>query len=80
MKQNTRRWMGAGVGGVVGLVAGAIGSVNVVIFGGAPDGYQTGVTALFDYSPVLGALAAALLVAGPVIGVLLGLRVVRREG
>jgi len=69
------RWVPPLVGGVVGLVVGAIVSVNVMIFGGAPDGYQTSIADLFSHSPVLGVVVVAIFLAGPVVGVVLGLRV-----
>lgn len=69
-----RRWWLVPIGALVGLVLGAILSVNVVIFGGAPDGYQTSIPDLFAYSPILGTVALGLLVAFPVAGAILGFR------
>ena len=73
--RTSTRWVAAVVGGIVGFVVGAIVAVNVMIFGGAPDGYQTSIADLFSHSPVLGVVVVAIFLAGPVVGVVLGLRV-----
>ena len=61
-------------GAVVGLVAGAIVSINVVIFGGIEDGYEASVAQVFEENVFVGVIAALVLVAGPVIGVIIALR------
>ena len=61
-------------GAVVGLVVGAIASVNVVIFSGIEDGYEASVTEVFEQNALVGVIAALVLVAGPVIGVIIALR------
>ena len=62
--------MGAVVGAVVGLIA----AVNVMIYSGVEDGYQAGLARLFEHNAVAGVAAVALLVAGPVAGVLIARR------
>lgn len=61
-------------GSVVGLVVGAIASVNVVIFGGIEDGYEASATEVFEQNALVGFIALVVLVAGPVIGVIIALR------
>lgn len=62
------------VGAVLGLVAGAIVSINVVIFSGIEDGYEASVTEVFEQNALVGVIAALVLGAGPVIGVIIALR------
>lgn len=61
-------------GALVGLVVGAIASVNVVIFGGIEDGYEASIPEVFDESTLVGLIAVVVLVAGPVIGAIIALR------
>ena len=61
-------------GAVVGLVAGLIVSINVVIFGGIEAGYEATPTEVFEENVVVGVVALLVLVAGPIIGVIVALR------
>lgn len=62
------------VGFVVGALTGAIVAVNVVIFSGMDQGYETSLPDVFRQSPVVGVVVVAVLVAGPVVGVVLARR------
>lgn len=57
------------VGGLLGLIVGAIVSVNIVIYSGVDRGYQATPSEVFAHSPLVGMLAVLALVAGPVAGV-----------
>jgi len=61
-------------GAVVGLVVGAIASVNVAIFGGTEDGYEASIPEIFEENALVGVIAVVVLVAGPIIGVMIALR------
>jgi hypothetical protein len=61
-------------GFVIGLVLGAIASVNVVIFSGIEDGYEAWPFEVFEENALVGVIAIVVLVAGPVIGVIIALR------
>jgi len=71
MTANRRRaWLAdVLVGGLVGGVIGAIVAVNVVIFGGIDGGYEATPAEVFRQNTVVGVLMVAVLVAGPVVGV-----------
>lgn len=71
MRHDLRGWVvDLLAGGLAGGVLGAIVTVNLVIFSGAPRGYETTLVQLFDESPVLGVVVVVLLATGPVIGVI----------
>lgn len=55
-------------GVVVGAITGAVVAVNVVIFSGAEDGYETSLPELFDQNVMLGLLVVVILVSGPIVG------------
>jgi hypothetical protein len=75
MRPHTRGWIvDACVGGLIGGVLGAIVAVNVVIFSGIERGYESGITEIFEYSTLLGVLVSAILVTGPILGVILARR------
>ena len=61
-------------GAVVGLVVGAIASVNVVIFSGIEDGYEATPAQVFGENALVGVIAVIVLIAGPVIGVIIAVR------
>ena len=61
-------------GAVVGLVVGAIASVNVAIFGGIEDGYEASPAQVFEENALVGVIAVVVLVAGPIIGVMIAMR------
>lgn len=62
------------VGALVGLVAGAIAAINVVIFAGIEDGYEATITEVFSQNAFVGIAALLVLAAGPAIGVVIALR------
>jgi hypothetical protein len=68
------------VGALVGLVAGAIASINVVIFAGIEDGYEASVGEVFEQNALVGVIAALVLVAGPIAGIIVALRVRPPQG
>lgn len=55
-------------GAVVGAVVGAIAAVNVVIFSGMEEGYETSLPEVFRQNSLVGVAAVGLLVAGPIVG------------
>lgn len=57
------------VGGLCGLIAGAILSVNLVIFLGVEGGYEASLSDVFAHNVLIGILVVAVVVAGPVGGV-----------
>jgi len=57
------------VGGLCGLIAGAILAVNMVIFLGVEGGYEASLGDVFAHSTLIGILVVAVLAAGPVCGV-----------
>ncbi|HEU4895743.1 MAG TPA: hypothetical protein VFT85_07885 [Acidimicrobiia bacterium] len=57
------------VGGLCGLIAGAIVAVNLIIFMGVEGGYEAGVGDVFSHSILLGILVISVLVAGPLCAV-----------
>lgn len=66
------------VGGIVGGVVGAVAAVNLVIFSGIERGYEANLVEVFQQSPVVGVIVVALLLGGPVLGVLFA-RTVRHK-
>jgi len=66
------------VGGILGGVAGAIAAVNIVIFAGIERGYEATIAEVFRESAPLGVLTVAVLVAGPILGVVIA-RAIRRQ-
>jgi hypothetical protein len=67
------------VGGILGAVVGAIVAVNVVIYSGVDQGYETSPGDLFAQRPVAGVMAVVALVAGPPVGMYLARRLRRRR-
>jgi hypothetical protein len=61
-------------GGILGLVAGLVVAVNLVIFLGPEQGYESSIRDVFEHSTILGVVVLAVLVVGPVVGVLLARR------
>ena len=72
--------MDAVVGGLVGGVLGAIVAVNVVIYSGVEGGYEAALGDVFAHSVALGILVVAILLAGPVAGVVFARRRRHRSG
>ena len=64
-------------GGVIGGVAGAIVAVNFVIYVGIEDGYEASIPDVFRQNVVAGIVTVAILLGGPVLGIV-GAR--RRRG
>ncbi len=68
---------------VVGLLAGgsvgAVVAVNVVIFAGPEQGYEASLADVFRQNALVGLLVVAVLLAGPVLGVMIARRVRRRR-
>jgi uncharacterized membrane protein len=57
------------VGGLFGLIAGAVLAVNMVIFLGVEGGYEASLGDVFAHSTFIGILVVAVLAAGPMCGV-----------
>lgn len=68
-------WRDLLVGGLAGGVIGVIAALNLIIFSGMSEGYETSLPQVFRENAVVGVVVVALLVAGPVIGV----RLMRRR-
>ncbi len=65
---------------LVGLVGAAIVTFNLHILVGLEEGYAASPAEVWDFSPVLVAVDLALLVAGPVLGLLVLARIRPRGG
>ncbi len=63
------------VGGIAGLVVGAIAAVNVAIAFGTDRGYEASIGELFTENPLVGVVVVAVLVAGPIAGAIVALRI-----
>ena len=63
-----------GLGGILGGIVGAITAVNVVIFSGIDDGYEASLSEVFSQNLVIGLATVAILVAGPIVGVIVARR------
>lgn len=76
----TWQWLADGVvGGIVGGVIGAIVAVNVVIYAGIEGGYEASIPDVFRENTLVGVVTVAILVAGPVLGVVVARRRRRRR-
>jgi len=70
VESSTRGWtIDIVVGGIVGSIIGAIVAVNVVIYSGIDDGYEATLGDVFDQYPVVGVIAVAILLLGPLAGI-----------
>jgi hypothetical protein len=67
------------LGGLVGVIAGAIVAVNVVIYAGIEGGYEATIGEVFEQNVLVGVLAVATFLAGPVLGVLIAGRLRRKR-
>lgn len=67
---------GAAAGGIAGLVV----AVNLVIYLGPDQGYESTIGEVFDHSTVLGFVAVAVVAAGPMAGIAIVRRSRRRQG
>jgi hypothetical protein len=80
MQQRRRfRLVNVAVGGLVGAVVGAIVAVNVVIYSGVDRGYEASIPEVFRHDLIAGAITVAVLVAGPIVGVIVAMRMRRRR-
>lgn len=69
----------AALGGLLGLIAAVIVSVNFVMsVVGHPDGYEAGPIEVFQYSPVGGVIDVLILLGGPALGAWGGWVIARR--
>lgn len=69
---NKSGWVTDGfVGVILGGVISAIVAVNVVIYAGIEDGYEASIGDVFDESLLIGLVTVAILVGGPILGVVL---------
>ena len=62
------------VGAILGFVVGAIVAVNVVIFSGIDRGYEASIPEVFRENAFVGVLTVAVLVSGPILGVIVSRR------
>lgn len=67
------------VGGIIGAIVGAVIAVNVVIYAGPDEGYESSLSDVFDHNAVVGTAALAVLVAGPIAGVVIARRTSSRR-
>lgn len=58
------------VGGIAGAVLGAILAVNFVITVGIEGGYEASIPEVFEENLLAGLVTVALLVGGPLVGIL----------
>jgi hypothetical protein len=80
MKSATRRWVADTlVGALIGAVVGAILAVDFVIYFGIEGGYEASIPDVFRESTFAGILTVAVLLAGPVVGVVITHRLTRRR-
>lgn len=71
MKAKWRVWLvDVAAGGLVGAIAGGIVAVNLVIYFGVERGYEADLSEVFERSVLLGVLVVAILIGGPIVGVL----------
>lgn len=66
------------VGGLGGGLVGAITAVNIVVFSGIEDGYESSFGDIMDYSRFLALIVVAVLLAAPISAVFM-LRKLRRS-
>ena len=75
MKQSPQRRIGRLLlGAVVGFVTGAIVAVNLVITAGIDRGYESSLADVFEENTVIGVLTVAILISGPIVGVIVANR------
>jgi hypothetical protein len=72
-------WTDIVLGGVIGGLIGAIAAVNFVIYVGIEGGYEATIPEVFRQSVVAGAVMVAILVGGPVVGVMIARRQRRKR-
>lgn len=70
VEPSTRGWIiDIVVGGIVGSIVGAIVAVNIVIYSGIDNGYEATLGDVFDQYPIVGVIAVAILLLGPLVGI-----------
>ena len=80
MEPGTRAWVAdILLGGIIGGVTGAIVAVNFVIFSGIDDGYEASIPAVFRQNVLIGFVTVAVLLAGPVLGIVMARRQRRKR-
>ena len=71
------RFAGPVIGAAAGVVVGLIVAVNLVITFGPDQGYESSIGEVFDHSVVLGLVVVGVVVAGPLLGIVMALRLRR---
>lgn len=72
---NTARRVATGLfGAVVGLITAAIVEINFVIAFGPDQGYESTFPKIFEDNLLVGIVAVAILLAGPVVGAIVAVR------
>ena len=80
MESGARAWLAdALLGGVIGGIIGAIVAVNFVIYFGIEGGYEASIPEVFRKSILAGIITVAILLAGPVVGVVIARRLRMRR-
>ncbi len=74
------RLAGIVVGATIGLVVGLIVAVNLVIYLGPDQGYESNIAEVFEHSTVLGLAVVAVVVAGPIFGIAMARRMQHQRG
>ena len=66
------------IGAILGLAVGAIIAINLIITAGVERGYEASLSEVFEKNALVAVAAVAILVAGPVVGVIVARRIRRR--
>jgi hypothetical protein len=75
MHPSTRDWLiDVLLGGLLGGLVGGVVAVNLVIFSGMDRGYESSLVDVFRQNPVVGVITVAVLIAGPIAGVVVARR------
>lgn len=79
MTPKGREWVADIVlGAIAGGLVGAVVAVNFVIYAGIEGGYEASIAEVFRQSPFAGIATVAILIAGPLLGVVVA-RILRRK-
>lgn len=62
------------IGALVGTVIGGIVALNLIIFAGTDRGYEAGIGELLAERPLVAAIALAILVISPFVGIVVAKR------
>jgi len=80
VNRHKRAWLAdIAIGGVIGGVIGAIVAVNLVIYMGIEGGYEATIPDVFRQNVIVGVITVAMLVGGPLLGVVVARRLRRRR-